>query len=86
MQESEGTLKLPGEQNKIKTSLNMSSISLMDENGENDFDYQTGIQDDVTEGEDARSSSDSSVGFGSNLLDISADSSLEQRKRELELE
>ena len=43
MQESEGTLKLPGEQNKIKTSLNMSSISLMDENGDNDFDYQTGI-------------------------------------------
>ena len=39
MQDNIGTLKLPREQNKIKTSLNISSASLMDENEENDFDY-----------------------------------------------
>ena len=59
-----------------------------DDQEENDqmLDYQTGIQDNRSEQMEERSNRTASVEFGSNLMDISTDSSLDQRQRELEAE
>ena len=69
---------------KFNTALNMSSASI---NMEDENEDQSTLRNvEQTENDDATFTGEISEDFGSNLMDISTDSSLIQKQKELEAE